>query len=295
MKHILVTGAYGQLGGELCRQLGEQALPLDVDSLDLTDGPAVVERMLQLRPGVIVNCAAYTQVDRAETEPERCRAVNVAAVEHLALACEWLDCPLLQISTDYVFGAAPASPRPWREDDPTAPRGVYAVTKRDGERAAARLAKHWIVRTCGLYARPSDARAVHFVRTMLRLGRERPELRVVSDQHCTPTYVPHLARAIRFLLGAAGAAPAPWGVYHVTNAGATTWCEFAREIFRMAAMPVVVRAITSAEYGSPAPRPSYSVLDTSAYHALGGPPMPHWKDALAEYIAEWKGNPLEVV
>ena len=200
---IVVTGAYGQLGGELCRQLGPEAIPLDIDTLDLTDGRAVVERMLGLQPAAIINCAAYTQVDKAEVDAEKCQAVNATAVEHLVQACGKLDCPLLQISTDYIFGTASGPGRPWREDDPPSPQGVYARTKWEGEQAARRHGKHLIVRTCGLYARPSDPRAVNFVRTMLRLGQSRPELRVVADQRCTPTYVPHLARAIAFLLGAA--------------------------------------------------------------------------------------------
>ena len=285
---IAVTGAYGQLGGELCRQLGEKAIPLDIDTLDLADGQAVVDRMLSLKPDAIINCAAYTQVDKAETDPEKCRAVNATAVESLVRACGMLDCPLLQVSTDYVFGAPTTTHKPWRESDPTCPQGVYARTKFEGEQAAAKYAKHWIVRTCGLYARPTDARAVNFVRTMLRLGASRPELRIVNDQHCTPTYVPHLARAIGFLVGATDGKPAPWGLYHVTNTGATTWCEFAAEIFRLAKMPVAIQPITTAEYGAPAARPSYSVLDTSAYHQLNGPAMPDWRASLAEYFTEWQ-------
>ena len=285
---IAVTGAYGQLGAELCRQLGADAIPLDIDTLDLTNGRAVVDTLLALSPRAVVNCAAYTQVDKAETEPSMCRAVNATAVEHLARACATLDCPLVQISTDYVFGGEAPTPRPWREDDRPSPRGVYAQTKLEGEQAAAQHAKHLIVRTCGLYARPSDPRAANFVRTMLRLGATRSELRVVDDQQCTPTYVPHLARTIVFLLGATGEHRAPWGTYHVTDAGQTTWCAFAREIFRLAEMRVAVHPITTAEYAAPAPRPSYSVLDTMAYANLGGPSMPDWKQSLVEYFAEWK-------
>lgn len=282
---IIVTGAYGQLGGELCRQLGDRAVGLDIDSLDLTDGDAVHKRMLELRPGAIINCAAYTQVDRAEEEPELCRAVNAEAVGHLARACGELDCPLVQISTDYVFGASPDSARPWREDDPTAPRGVYAETKLEGERLAAQHPKHFVVRTCGLYARAGDEKAKNFVRTMLRLGETRSELRVVDDQRCTPTYVPHLARALLFLLGDSGP-PAPWGTYHVTNTGETTWREFAIEIFRQAGLQVSVSPITTAEYGAAASRPPYSVLDANKYHRLGGPAMPDWKAAIAEYFSD---------
>jgi dTDP-4-dehydrorhamnose reductase len=284
---IFVTGAYGQLGGELCRQLGEAAVPSDVDTLDLTDGRAVVERIAAIQPEAVINCAAYTAVDKAETEPEKCRAVNATAVENLVRACQRLDCPLVQISTDYVFGAAIPAPRSWREGDPCQPQGVYARTKLEGEQAAAKHAKHLIVRTCGLYARPSDPRAANFVKTMLRLGASRPELRIVNDQHCTPTFVPHLARAILFLLDAGGG-QAPWGVYHVTNTGEATWRQFAAEVFRHAGMNVAIQPITTAQYGAPAARPSYSVLDTTAYHRLGGPPMPDWKVGLAEYFAEWR-------
>jgi dTDP-4-dehydrorhamnose reductase len=290
MMKIAVTGAYGQLGAELCRLLGLDALPLEVDTLDLTNAPAVRETLLRLQPKVVINAAAYTQVDRAEKEVEACRAINATAVEHLAGVCGELGCPLVQISTDYVFAGPPDRHQPYREVDPPLPQGVYAQSKFAGEQAAARHAKHLIVRTCGLYARPSDARAGNFVKTMLRLGRGGSELRVVADQHCTPSYVPHVARAVLFLAGVTGPGPAPWGIYHVTNRGATTWYEFAAEIFRQAGIDVPLRPITTAEYGAAAPRPNYSVLDTTAYHALGGPQMPDWKSALAEYIQEEKAE-----
>ncbi len=282
---IAVTGAYGQLGGELCRLLGPDALPLDIDTLDLADGPAIGRTLADLRPEMVINSAAYTQVDQAESEPELCRAVNATAVEHLARACGRLDCPLVQISTDYVFGGQSDRHTPHREDDPPWPQSVYAQTKLEGERAAARHPKHLIVRTCGLYARPTDQRARNFVKTMLRLGSAGRPLRVVADQHCTPSYVPHVARAVLFLAGVTHGQPAPWGIYHVVNGGATTCHAFAVEIFRQAGMDVAVEAITTAEYGAPAPRPTYSVLNTTKYHALDGPHMPDWKTALAEYFA----------
>jgi dTDP-4-dehydrorhamnose reductase len=323
---IAVTGALGQLGGELCRQIGPQAIPLDIDTLDLTDGKAVSETLAPLKPETIINCAAYTQVDKAEKEPELAYAVNSAAVENLVRVCRELDCPLVQISTDYVFSGErvqgsggrvqgsgfrvqdsgfrvqdsevdvhpssfiphPSFKRPYREDDPPSPQGVYARSKLAGERAAAEYAKHLIVRTCGLYARASDGRANNFVKTMLRLGSKQSEIRVVADQHCTPSYVPHVARAVLFLAGVTNAAPAPWGIYHVTNSGETTWYDFAVEIFKQAGMNVSVKPITTAEYGAPAARPCYSVLDTAAYHHLGGPSMPDWITALKEYFTERK-------
>jgi dTDP-4-dehydrorhamnose reductase len=310
MKRILVTGAAGQLGAELAQMLGADALPIDIDTLDLTHGPAVRKALAEMKPGLVINCAAYTRVDQAESEPELCRAVNATAVGYLAEACGELDCPLVQISTDYVFGDpgtvpifvphkngtvpfAPeggpvSSPRPLREDDPTSPQGVYARTKLEGELAAAKHPQHLIVRTCGLYARPSHQQAQNFVKTILRFARSRDTLRVVADQHCTPSYVPHVARAVLYLAGVGRPGPAPWGVYHVTNRGATTWHELACEIVRLAGLKVSVEAITTAEYPHAAPRPAYSVLDTSAYHRTGGPAMPDWKAALAEYFAELK-------
>jgi dTDP-4-dehydrorhamnose reductase len=287
---ILVTGAAGQLGAELCRQLGPAAIPTDLDTLDLADGRAVLDAVARLAPDAVINCAAYTAVDLAEDDVKRCRAANATAVQHLAEACRRLDCPLVQISTDYVFSGRPLPGRPYREDDPPSPEGVYAQTKLEGERAAAGHAKHLIVRTCGLYARPSHQRARNFVKTILRMARSRPQLRVVNDQHCTPTYVPHLARAVLYLLGVNGPGPAPWGMYHVTNGGATNWHEFACEIVRLAGLKTDLAPITTEEYGAAAPRPAYSVLDTAAYHRLGGPAMPNWKDALQEYVAEMQAE-----
>lgn len=282
---IVVTGAYGQLGGELCRQLGQDAVPLDIDTLDLRDRESVLRMLPELRPHAVINCAAYTRVDQAEREPAVCRAVNATAVRHLAEACRALDCPLVQISTDYVFGDRPDRTTPYAEDQPASPQSVYAKTKLEGEQAAAGWARHLIVRTCGLYARPTDPRARNFVKTMLRWGARGRRLQVVCDQRCTPSYVPHVAWAILFLLRPQ---PAPWGTYHVTNRGETTWLEFAAEILRQAGMDAPLQPITTAEYGSAAPRPVYSVLDTTKYHRLGGPPMPDWKAALAEYFAEWR-------
>ncbi len=283
---VVITGANGQLGGEICRQLGADAIGLDVDTLDLTKGPAVQGRLFGLKPDLVINCAAYTDVDRAESESEMCEAVNAGAVRSLVRACRRLGCPLVQISTDYVFAGNGPALRPWQEDDPPRPRGAYAESKYRGELAAAEHEKHLIVRTCGLYARQSDRRARNFVRTMLRLAGYGGQIKVVNDQRCTPSYVPHVARAVLFLAGVATGRPAPWGVYHVTNTGETTWYEFAAEIFRLSGRQVALEPITTKQYGAAAPRPAYSVLDTTKYHRLGGPAMPDWQSALAECLAE---------
>ena len=278
--NIAVTGAGGQLGGELCRRLGDRAIPLDVPQFDLTDRDKTIQTLLDLGPGAVINTAAYTLVDRAEQEVERCRRINAEGVGHLAEACRRLDVPLVQISTDYVFGRDLTRNTPYREDDDPGPLGVYAQSKREGEVRAAVWPKHTIVRTCGLYGRRGpQTSASNFVDTMLRLGRQGKPLRIVDDQHCTPSYVPHVAQAILFLLEAGH-----FGTYHVVNRGATTWHGFASEIFRQSRMQVETERITTAEYGAPAPRPLYAVLDTSKYHALGGPAMPTWQEALAEYL-----------
>jgi dTDP-4-dehydrorhamnose reductase len=284
---IVVTGAQGQLGTEIFRQLAGSVIPLSRNDLDITDAAAVRTTLRQLRPRFLINCAAYNRVDQAEQEPQVCQAVNARAVGFLAETSAELDCALVQISTNYVFGGNADPGRAYLEDDPPAPQGIYAQSKLEGERAAARNPKHLIVRTCGLYARPEDGRARNFVKTMLQLGAGGQPIQVVGDQCCTPSYVPHVAQAVMFLAGVwdgQDALPVPWGIYHVTNGGHTTWYDFAAEIFRLAKIKVQLHRITTAEYNAPAPRPAYSVLDTSAYHRLGGPVMPNWKTALAEYF-----------
>ncbi len=285
MQRIVVTGSTGQLGGELCRQLGKAAIALPHAELELIDRRAVRRKLRDLQPAVVINAAAFTNVDLAEEHPDVARAVNVSAVKNLADACRENGCPLVQISTDYVFGQEDPPRKPCRETDPTDPRGVYAVTKHEGEQAAAQLGRHLIVRTCGLYASPADAEAKNFVNTVLRFAGAGRPLSVVDDQHCTPSYVPHVARAILFLTREALRDNAAWGVYHVANRGETTWFEFAQEVCRLADIATPVRSISTEDYGAAAPRPCYSVLDTSKFQALGGPETPTWQKALAERFA----------
>jgi len=274
---IAITGADGQLGREFRRQLGAEAVGLDRSQLDIAQPEMIRACLCRLRPAAVVNCAAYTLVDRAEDEPAVCQRINADAVGDLADVCRQLDCPLVQISTDYVFGADAQRRTPYREQDPPGPQGVYARSKLAGEQQAARWPRHLVIRTCGLYG--ASPRGNNFVETMLRLGRERDRLRVVHDQHCTPSFVAHVARATLFLLRSAQV-----GTWHVVNAGQATWCEFAGEIFRQAGMRVAVEPITTEQFGARAARPRYSVLDTARYQALGGPELPDWRQALAEYL-----------
>lgn len=291
---IVVTGAGGQLGSELCRGWAPdcEIIGLDLPGFDLTDRDAVVERLCGIGPQAVVNTAAYTQVDRAEEEPDLCRAVNARGVAYLVEACRRLDAVLVQVSTDYVFGREEGRRVPYRETDEPGPLGEYGRAKLEGERSAAQGARHIIVRTSGLYGRPGPHSPGNFPQTILRLAREGRPLRVVDDQHVCPSYAPHVARAIRFLLQAAKVS----GVYHVVNRGQTTWYGFAAELLRLAGLETDLEPVTTADYYKDArrrkpqtkfaPRPEYSVLDPGKFLALEGrPEMPAWQEALAEYVA----------
>jgi dTDP-4-dehydrorhamnose reductase len=272
-----VTGSKGQLGRELCRQLGDRAIGTDLDTLDVTDNLQVRNVLSRNRPSAVIHCAAYTHVDRAESDERRCTAVNADAVGSLARACRDCDSLLVHISTDYVFGGDGLRRSPYRETDVPAPQSVYARSKLAGEQHAASWSRHLIVRTCGLYSAAPGAR--NFVNTVVARMQAGKLLRVVDDQHCTPSNVVHVARAILFLLEHPG-----YGIYHVVNRGATTWYGLAREIKRLTRLDCPLEPISTSEYGSPALRPAYSVLDISKYKALGGPPMPTWQEAIAEHL-----------
>lgn len=281
MMRIAVTGAKGQLGGELCRHLGSDAIPLDLPQFDLLDLAGVKRTILQIRPDAIIHAAAYTLVDRAEDEPDKCFAINATATGLLTELARTLDCPLLYVSTDYVFAGEPERTEPYREEDPASPQGVYARSKYEGELQTLQWERHYIVRTCGLYGQLGANSPGNFVETMIRLGHSGRPLRVVDDQFCTPSYVVHVARAIAYLIRSE-----MYGTFHIVNDGATTWYRFAREIFRQLKIDVEITPISTEEYAAKAPRPHFSVLDTSKYQRFcNAPPLPHWKEALAEYLA----------
>ena len=279
-QRVLVTGASGLLGSHLCGLLGERAIAVGSRDLDLLQIDRIRDFVLQMNPDSLVNCAAYTAVDLAEKDSERCTAINRDAVAALAEVTSQLGIPFVQISTDYVFGgAAPIDRLPRRETDPVAPAGVYAISKYEGELAAARNPRHLVVRTCGLYGIPSQPSGRNFVLTMLKLAQDRPTLRVVSDQECSPTFVAELAPAVLHLLESNAS-----GTFHVVNEGGTTWHAFAEAIFRIRGVQVRVDPISSAEYNAPAARPAYSVLDIEKYRRTGGPPLSHWEDALRDFL-----------
>lgn len=276
---FLLVGAAGQLGSALRRQLDADAVALERAELDITDREAVLEAIPQGRFRCVINCAADTHVDRAELEPEPCRRVNTAGPGNLAEACQRADVDLVHVSTDYVFGGDRSRKTPYRETDAPAPLGVYGRTKLDGERLAAAWRRHYVVRTCGLYG--ISRGSTNFVEKMLQLAEQRDHLRVVNDQHCTPTYAKHLAAAILKLIETR-----EYGLYHIVNRGETTWYEFAREIFARTGNSISVTPIPTSEYPTPAMRPGYSVLDTSKYQTMVKDELPTWRDALGEYLAD---------
>jgi dTDP-4-dehydrorhamnose reductase len=282
---VLITGAAGQLGIALQRTApsGVGLLPVDLQQLDLTRSDAVEAFIALHQPAAIINCAAYTAVDRAESEPELAEAVNVRAAAALAASAHRHGVRLIQISTDFVFGGATS--RPWQPDDATAPQSVYGRTKRDGEQVVLQTlgARALVIRTAWLYSEHGS----NFVRTMLRLMRERDEVRVIADQIGTPTWAHSLAET----LWSAIAMPSVHGILHWTDSGVASWYDFAIAIQEEAltcgllSRAVPVTPIASSEYPTPAVRPSFSVLDKSAtIRALAMTPA-HWRVNLRHMLA----------
>ncbi|RJQ42060.1 MAG: dTDP-4-dehydrorhamnose reductase [Gaiellales bacterium] len=273
---ILVIGAAGQLGHDLMEQLpaDHEVTGVDIGEIDITD-PASVARVFEAEgPGLVINSAAYTNVDGCETDREAAWAVNAEGPGHVARACAEAGAALIHISTDYVFDGT--AREPYREDAPVAPLGEYGRSKLAGEEAVRQaLGRHLIVRTAWLFGTHGH----NFVKTMLRLGRERDELKVVNDQTGAPTYSGHLARAVKGLAETRLDDP---GVYHMTGGGHCTWYEFAAEIFRLAGVEVGLKRTTAAEFASPAPRPAYSVLANTRAPELA---LPHWREGLIECLA----------
>ncbi len=290
MTRILLIGANGQLGSDLRDVLtGHTVLAASrvalndprhsTMSLDITQHAALHEAIRGFNPAIVINCAAFHRVDDIENDAGQALSVNAYAAQRLALACRDAGCELLHISTDYVFDGAKRAP--YVETDFTNPLSAYGASKAAGEQLIrAAWPRHYIVRTCGLYGRAgASGKGGNFVNTMLRLAREGKPVRVVDDQTCTPTSTRDLAEQIALLIETHA-----YGTYHATNAGACTWREFADAIFERAGLPIRAEPISSAQFGAPAKRPPYSVLDNAALQKLGIDRMRHWRDALAGYL-----------
>jgi len=271
---IFITGGDGQLGRALRRTLSAHDLfaPSESES-DISD-PRVVRLIAEARPGVVIHAAAYTDVDGAEAHPDRAFAVNALGSRHVAQGAAESRARLIAISTDYVYDGTKDGP--YREDDPVAPLGPYGASKLDGEREILKAKPDAVIlRTAWLYGEGKN-----FVETILRLARERDELRVVDDQRGSPTAAADLATVIAALLQTPCA-----GVYHAVNAGTCSWFEFAREILRLTGIDRRVVPIRSSELVRPAKRPANSVLDCGKLAALGITLRP-WQDALRAYLRE---------
>jgi dTDP-4-dehydrorhamnose reductase len=279
---LLVVGAKGMLAHDVRRaaaRAGHELILVDLPELDITDEDAVVALFERERPEATINCAAWTDVDGAESNVEGARAVNAQGAGNLGRAAALIGTPLLHVSTDYVFdGEAPLDdagrPRPYLESDPTGPRSVYGETKLAGERQVLEASwRHIVVRTAWLYG----VNGRNFVETMLRLASERDAVQVVDDQIGSPTWSGHLAPALVGLLERGVD-----GVVHQTGAGSVSWNGFAKEIFRQAEIDCRVQAITSEQMARPAPRPAWSAMESERPEVI---PMPDWRDGLAGYLA----------
>ncbi len=283
MTEILILGVYGQLGRAVQRIAGDRGVEVvgcDMDTVDITDPDAVEQCCQELQPRTVINCAAFTAVDRCEAEEELATKVNGTAVGYLAAACNRLKAKLVHISTDYVFPgtALPEIQRPYHEDDGVGLPSAYGRSKLLGEHLARSADSHLIVRTAWLFGRGGQ-NFVETIRGQIKAGTD--PLRVVSDQTGSPTFCDDLAAA---LLDLVAADSDPQGVVHGVNQGSATWYDFAVEIARLLAAHITIRPVTTAEFPRPARRPAYSVLDTSRLAAILGSPLPPWQDGLARYL-----------
>lgn len=279
MKNILVTGANGQLGRELqvlAHSEGDlRWIFAGREQLDLEVPGALQAFFEKERIHLCINCAAYTAVDKAESEPERAERINHHAVAELAAACFRQGAMLVHFSSDYVYHNN--LNRPLREDDPTLPHGVYARTKLAGDLTAIQHNPlSLVVRTSWVYSSFGH----NFVKTMLRLGRERGEVRVVSDQIGSPTYARDLASVAHYIASNLSSGVFPTGILHYSNEGVCSWFDFARAVFDLSGVPCTVAPISSVEFPTPASRPYYSVLDKSKFKETFPFPIPYWRDSL---------------
>lgn len=280
---ILVTGANGQLG-QCFRQLADQnprtAFYFAGSSeLDITNKRMVRKFFEQHAISWCINCAAYTAVDQAQKEPAIARKINISGVKNLAEACAPTGIPLIHFSTDYVYHTKQNTP--FKEEDPVSPKGIYARTKRSGERAAMLANPNtMVIRTSWVYSEFAQ----NFVKTMLRLGRERDKLNVVYDQIGTPTYAPDLAAAVLDIIRKTETEAVPpyllAGIWHYSNEGVTSWYDFAKAIFEIKGIQCDVQPIESKSYPTPAMRPHFSVMDKSKIKTAFALPIPHWRESL---------------
>ena len=276
---VLVTGAKGQLGTDLMNELakrGIEGIGVDVQEMDITDAEACRRVIKNSGADAVIHCAAYTAVDAAEDNVDLCRRINGEGTRNVAEACKEADVKLMYISTDYVFDGQ--GTRPWEPDDERHPVNVYGQTKYEGELAVEELSdKYFIVRIAWVFG----VAGKNFIKTMLRLGKERGAVSVVDDQIGSPTYTYDLARLLVDMIQTD-----KYGRYHATNEGLCSWYEFAKEIFRQAGMDVPVTPVSSDAFPAKATRPSNSRLNKDKLSENGFERLPAWQDALGRFLKE---------
>ena len=283
---VLVTGVKGQLGYDVMNELKKQGLTgigVDVDEMDITDAEACRRVITEAKPDAVIHCAAYTAVDAAEQNMELCRKVNAGGTRNIAEVCKSLDIKMMYISTDYVFNGQ--GTRPWEPDDHREPLNAYGQSKYEGELAVEELVKKFfIVRIAWVFG----VNGKNFIKTMLRVGKERGAVSVVDDQIGSPTYTYDLARLLVDMIQSD-----KYGRYHATNEGLCSWYEFACEIFRQAGMDEVkVTPVDSSAFPVKAKRPSNSRLNKDKLTENGFERLPAWQDALGRYLEELKKNDM---
>jgi len=274
--NILVTGAKGMLGRELCAVLEEKhnVTAADIDEFDITDLSATMAFMKRAKPKIVIHAAAMTQVDDCENQPDKAMDINAIGTGTVASCATERKAAMVYFSTDYVFDGTKTIP--YTEDDQPNPLNVYGKSKLAGEQSVRTVCpRSWILRTAWLYGESGH----NFVKTILRLAQERRELRVVNDQTGSPTWARDLAATVAAMVG-----EPKYGTYHVTNSGECSWYEFATEIVRVAGLDCEVVPIPTSEYPLPAKRPAYSVLSSAAVESAYGIKMRHWRDALAAFM-----------
>lgn len=274
---ILVTGVKGQLGYDVVREGESRGLEMfgtDVDNMDITDAGQVKQVIEDYRPDAVIHCAAYTAVDAAEDNQELCRKINVDGTRNIAEVCKAMAIPMMYFSTDYIFNGQ--GENFWKEDDEKQPLNVYGRTKYEGELVVQELIqKYFILRISWVFGVNGN----NFIKTMLRLGKERGAVGVVSDQIGSPTYTYDLAKLVIDMIQTD-----KYGAYHVTNDGLCSWYEFACEIFKQAGLDVKVTPLTTAEYPAKAARPFNSRMSKDKLVNAGFEMLPEWQDALKRYL-----------
>lgn len=274
---ILVTGVKGQLGYDVVREGESRGLEMfgtDVDNMDITDAGQVKQVIEAYKPDAVIHCAAYTAVDAAEDNQELCRKINVDGTRNIAEVCKSMDIPMMYFSTDYIFNGQ--GENFWKEDDEKQPLNVYGQTKYEGELAVQELIqKYFILRISWVFGVNGN----NFIKTMLRLGKERGAVGVVSDQIGSPTYTYDLAKLVVDMIQTD-----KYGAYHVTNDGLCSWYEFACEIFKQAGLDVKVTPLTTVEYPAKAARPFNSRMSKDKLVNAGFEMLPRWQDALERYL-----------